>query len=224
MVNVFQHIADRNTTYNMSSTCTWEGVYDAQMSNMRLIGTSTDPLMFTKFYRVLQYAAPQFCSKHSEDITNLLAERKEQTFADPSIPTLSTTASEIEVYVIRQEWKAEFDEVKIQKAAYVTNKSAIRDVILGQCDEDMMSKLEEDSDWMAKKMDLLYVLDTVQAACSHVQSNHHPLVSARAALKELINCHQNSSKMQEFKEKMVARVKTMELAGVSIKFGKRVTD
>jgi len=211
----------------MSSTATASshvGVYDKQMGDMRLVGSSNDTLMFTKFYKTLHFAAPQFCSKYAEDITALLDQRKEQVFTDPPPPVLPSAATEMEVFAAREIWKKDLAKVETRRTAYVTNKSAIRNVVLGQSDEAMMSKLEEDLEWTSRNMELLYVLDTAQAACSFVQSNHHPLVSARAALKDLIKCHQNSSKMLEFKDKMVSKVKTMELAGVSIKFGKKVTD
>eukprot|EP00816_Leptocylindrus_hargravesii_P011292 CAMPEP_0196800874 /NCGR_PEP_ID=MMETSP1362-20130617/404_1 /TAXON_ID=163516 /ORGANISM="Leptocylindrus danicus, Strain CCMP1856" /LENGTH=69 /DNA_ID=CAMNT_0042171439 /DNA_START=156 /DNA_END=361 /DNA_ORIENTATION=- len=68
---------------------------------MRLVGSSSDALMFTKFYKTLLVAAPQFCSKYAEDVTALLEERKEQVFTDPLPPVTASTATENEVYAAR---------------------------------------------------------------------------------------------------------------------------
>ena len=181
----------------------FKGQFDDKMGNCRLIGGKTELQQFDKFQQALSNAVIHFCKDYRQDVQSLISNMVEVTMDRPDMPDESEMLSAKSALYI-SDYQDDVRNWKQQVKDYDSNKSAMCSVVMGQCDTAMEAKLQVAEDWEAKRTDLLFVLQTAQAACIGVQDNHSMHVVAHEALRSFANCFQNSQIGLNYKQSFLA--------------------
>ena len=199
------------------------GQFDFIMGNCRLIGGKTKLQQFDVFQQALFNAVIHFCRDHCQDVQSLISDMVEVEMKQPPMPDESLLkGAQKDLYIA--EYQEDLRNWKQQVINYESNKSAMCSVVMGQCDTAMEAKLQVAEDWEAKRTDLLFVLQTAQAACIGVQDNHSMHVVAHEALRSFANCFQNNQVGLTYKQRFLACKTKLDKAGLGFKFTKKFLD
>ena len=172
---------------------------------------------------MLSNAVPKYRHNLPEDEKDLINNMEGVKMDEPDMPD-DSLLSVVKGDLQKSNCKDDMQERKQHVRSYMSNKSAMCSVVLGQCDTAMQAKLQVTEDWEADKTDLLFALKAAHVACISLQENYSMHVAVREALRPLTYCFQNTDTALIFKQRFLACKQKLAKAGISFKFGKKFID
>ena len=207
----------------MSNQGVFTGQFDSNMADHWLIGERQSYKKFTNFQSALSNAMVKYCRNLPEDVKALINSMEEVEMDEPDMRD-DSLLNGMKGDLHKSNYKDGTQERKQCMRHYISNKSTVCSVVLGQCDAAMQAKLQVTEDWETNKTYLLFVLKAAQVACISVQENYIMYIVGCEALQALTNCFKNTDTALVLKQRILACKQKMAKAGIGFKFGKKFLD